>query len=125
MELTQAQLDHFDRDGFFFSPAPSLSRKWPCSTRRSYACTPSVGRRMFARKAAIRCVPVSRCRCTTSPSPNLPGIRAFNPAGYIAQRDFTPIECLSDDCLLNDYDVPLPWKDGTPAEQLSGLREAA
>ncbi|MFN0314259.1 MAG: phytanoyl-CoA dioxygenase family protein [Burkholderiales bacterium] len=52
-------------------------------------------------------------------------IRAFNRPGYIAQRDFTPIECLPDDCLLKDYDVPLPWKDGTPADQLAGLRAAA
>ena len=33
---------------------------------------------------------------------------------YIAHRDFTPIECLPDDCLLRPYEVPLPWKDGTP-----------
>ena len=33
---------------------------------------------------------------------------------YIAHRDFTPIECLPDDCLLRNYDVPLPWQDGTP-----------
>jgi ectoine hydroxylase len=35
--------------------------------------------------------------------------------GYIAHRDFTPIVTLPDDCLLRDYDVALPWKDGTPA----------
>ena len=52
-------------------------------------------------------------------------IRRFKRPGYIAHRDFTPIECLPDDCLLKDYDVPLPWKDGTPAEQLRGLLEAA
>ena len=33
---------------------------------------------------------------------------------YIAHRDFTPIECLPDDCLSNDYPVDLPWKDGVP-----------
>ncbi|HEY5870961.1 MAG TPA: proline hydroxylase, partial [Candidatus Tectomicrobia bacterium] len=37
---------------------------------------------------------------------------------YIAHRDFTPIQCLPDDCLLKDYDVPLPWQDGTPASAL-------
>ena len=37
---------------------------------------------------------------------------------YIAHRDFTPIACLPDDCLLKDYDVPLPWKDGTPEAAL-------
>ena len=34
--------------------------------------------------------------------------------GYIAHRDFTPIECLPDDCLVKDDEVPLPWKDGMP-----------
>jgi len=52
-------------------------------------------------------------------------IRRFKRPGYIAHRDFTPIECLPDDCLLKEYAVPLPWKDGTPAEELQGLREAA
>jgi len=52
-------------------------------------------------------------------------IRRFKRPGYIAHRDFTPIECLPDDCLLRAYDVPLPWKDGTPAEELQGLKEAA
>ncbi len=47
-------------------------------------------------------------------------IRRFKRPGYIAHRDFTPIECLPDDCLLKHYDVPLPWKDGTPAEELQG-----
>ena len=52
-------------------------------------------------------------------------IRRFKRPGYIAHRDFTPIRCLPDDCLLKDYDVPLPWKDGTPAEELQGLLKAA
>jgi ectoine hydroxylase len=45
-------------------------------------------------------------------------IRRFKRPEYIAHRDFTPIECLPDDCLLADYPVSLPWKDGTPAEAL-------
>jgi ectoine hydroxylase len=45
-------------------------------------------------------------------------IRRFKRPGYIAHRDFTPIKCLPDDCLLKDYDVALPWKNGTPAEEL-------
>ena len=45
-------------------------------------------------------------------------IRRFKRPEYIAHRDFTPIECLPDDCLLRDYPVQLPWKDGTPAEAL-------
>ena len=52
-------------------------------------------------------------------------IRRFKRPGYIAHRDFTPIECLPDDCLLKDYAVPLPWRDGTPADELQGLKEAA
>ncbi len=45
-------------------------------------------------------------------------IRRFQRPEYIAHRDFNPIRCLPDDCLLMDYPVPLPWKDGTPAEAL-------
>ena len=45
-------------------------------------------------------------------------IRRFKRPEYIAHRDFTPIECLPDDCLLKDHDVPLPWKDGTPEAAL-------
>jgi ectoine hydroxylase len=45
-------------------------------------------------------------------------IRRFKRPEYIAHRDFTPIECLPDDCLLRDYDVPLPWQDGTPEAAL-------
>jgi ectoine hydroxylase len=37
---------------------------------------------------------------------------------YIAHRDFTPIECLPDDCLLKDYPVDLPWAKGMPASAL-------
>lgn len=45
-------------------------------------------------------------------------IRRFKRPEYIAHRDFTPIQCLPDDCLLRDYEVALPWEDGTPAEAL-------
>jgi len=45
-------------------------------------------------------------------------IRRFKRPEYIAHRDFTPLQCLPDDCLLKDYDVPLPWQDGTPASAL-------
>ena len=37
---------------------------------------------------------------------------------YIAHRDFTPIRCLPDDCLLTDCPVEVPWKDGLPASAL-------
>ncbi len=52
-------------------------------------------------------------------------IRRFKRPGYIAHRDFTPIQCLPDDCLLKPYDVPVPWKDGTPASELQPLAVAA
>jgi ectoine hydroxylase len=52
-------------------------------------------------------------------------IRRYKRPGYIAHRDFTPIRTLPDDCLLEHYDVPLPWKDGTPAEELAGSLKAA
>ena len=45
-------------------------------------------------------------------------IRRFKRPEYIAHRDFTPIECLPDDCLLKSYPVELPWKDGTPASAM-------
>jgi ectoine hydroxylase len=45
-------------------------------------------------------------------------IRRFKRPEYIAHRDFTPIDCLPDDCLLKDYSVDLPWKNGMPASAL-------
>jgi ectoine hydroxylase len=48
-------------------------------------------------------------------------IRRFKRPGYIAHRDFAPLRCLPDDCLLVDYPVPTPWKTGTPAEELRGV----
>jgi len=45
-------------------------------------------------------------------------IRRFKRPEYIAHRDFTPIECLPDDCLLVDYPVEVPWKSGMPASAL-------
>jgi ectoine hydroxylase len=45
-------------------------------------------------------------------------IRRFKRPEYIAHRDFTPIRCLPDDCLLREYPVELPWKDGMPASAL-------
>ena len=41
-------------------------------------------------------------------------IRRFKRKEYIAHRDFTPIKCLPDDCLIKEYDVDLPWKNGVP-----------
>jgi ectoine hydroxylase len=52
-------------------------------------------------------------------------IRRFKRPGYIAHRDFAPIRSLPDDCLVKHYDVPLPWKDGTPPEELEGVLKAA
>jgi hypothetical protein len=49
----------------------------------------------------------------------------FKRPAYIAHRDFTPITPLPDDCLLRDYDVALPWQDGTPEEALKPVPVAA
>ena len=45
-------------------------------------------------------------------------IKRFKRPGYIAHRQFAPIECLPDDCLLSNYEVSLPWGDGIPNEEL-------
>jgi ectoine hydroxylase len=45
-------------------------------------------------------------------------IRRYKRPEYIAHRNFTPIVCLPDDCLLKDYPVDLPWKDGMPESAL-------
>jgi len=45
-------------------------------------------------------------------------IRRFKRPEYIAHRDFNPIECLPDDCLLKPYPVDLPWKNGMPESAL-------
>ena len=50
-------------------------------------------------------------------------IRRFKRPEYIAHRDFTPIECLGDDCLLRKDPVDLPWKDGLPASALRTSQE--
>jgi ectoine hydroxylase len=56
-------------------------------------------------------------------------IRRFKRPEYIAHRDFTPIVCLGDDCLLRTDPVDLPWQDGLPASalqtSLEPLTEAA
>ena len=45
-------------------------------------------------------------------------IRRFKRPEYIAHRDFSAIQCLPDDCLLRNYPVDLPWRDGIPASAL-------
>jgi ectoine hydroxylase len=53
-------------------------------------------------------------------------IRRFKRPEYIAHRDFTPIACLPDDCLLREHAVALPWKNGMPASALvTSLEEIA
>jgi len=42
-------------------------------------------------------------------------IRRFKRKEYIAHRDFTPIECLPDDCLTKEYEVNLPSEKGVPS----------
>ena len=51
-------------------------------------------------------------------------VRRFKRPEYIAHRDFTPIDCRPDDCLLKGYPVDLPWRDGTPAAALTGAAGA-
>ena len=50
-------------------------------------------------------------------------IRRFKRPEFIAHRDFTPIDCLPDDCLSKSYPVDLPWKDGLPASALETSTE--
>jgi len=50
-------------------------------------------------------------------------IQRFKRKEYIAHRNFDPIECLPDDCLLKDYDVDLPWKNGLPASAFETSQE--
>jgi len=45
-------------------------------------------------------------------------IRRFKRPEFIAHRDFSPIGCLPDDCLLRRSPVDLPWKDGMPSGAL-------
>jgi ectoine hydroxylase len=45
-------------------------------------------------------------------------IRRFKRPEYIAHRDFRPIECLPDDCLLSESPVDLPWSAGLPPSAL-------
>jgi ectoine hydroxylase len=45
-------------------------------------------------------------------------IRRHKRPEYIAHRDFTPIEMLPDDCLLEPYPVDVPWKHGLPESAL-------
>jgi ectoine hydroxylase len=56
-------------------------------------------------------------------------IRRFKRPEYIAHRDFTPISCLADDCLLARPPVDLPWAAGMPASalqtSLAGIGETA
>ena len=51
-------------------------------------------------------------------------IRRFKRPEFIAHRDFSPIECLPDDCLLVDYPVEVPWQAGMPASALVTSSEA-
>ncbi len=50
-------------------------------------------------------------------------IRRYKRPEYIAHRDFTPIQTLPEDCLLKDYAVDLPWKNGMPPSALQTSAE--
>lgn len=45
-------------------------------------------------------------------------IRRYKRPEYIAHRDFAPIECLADDCLVAHPPVDLPWAQGMPSSAL-------
>ncbi len=45
-------------------------------------------------------------------------VRRFKRPEFIAHREFAPIECLPDDCLVKPCPVDLPWKNGMPAGAL-------
>ena len=45
-------------------------------------------------------------------------IRRHQRPEFIAHRDFAPIACLPDNCLLAEAPVELPWKNGMPASAL-------
>ena len=45
-------------------------------------------------------------------------VRRFKRPEYIAHRNFEPIECLADDCLLTQAPVTLPWAKGMPGSAL-------
>jgi ectoine hydroxylase len=51
-------------------------------------------------------------------------IRRFKRPEFIAHRDFTPISCLPDDCLLRASPVEVPWKNGMPASALATSAES-
>ena len=50
-------------------------------------------------------------------------IRRFKRPEFIAHRDFSPIDCLPDDCLLRNSPVELPWKEGMPSSALATSAE--
>ena len=52
-------------------------------------------------------------------------VRRFKRPGYIAHRDFAPIKTLPDDCMMKEYPVDLPWKDGVPEVEQKSLLKAA
>ena len=53
-------------------------------------------------------------------------IRRFKRKEYIAHRNFSPIECLPDDCLTKEYEIELPWKNGVPSSAYeTSLKEIA
>jgi ectoine hydroxylase len=48
-------------------------------------------------------------------------IRRHKRPEYIAHRDFTSITSLPDDCLVKNYPVDLPWKDGVHCECIANV----
>lgn len=126
MKLTAGQLEQFEREGYLFFPGmfrPDEVRILLDEVPRLYAQqrpenvrekgSDAVRTNFAAHLSPWNRVAVYLSLCAVSNH-----IRRFKRPEYIAHRDFAPLECLPDDCLLRDYEVPLPWRNGTPPSAL-------
>ena len=101
---------HFDADGRYV-PAGIVSPKGPAGSMILFhSC--------LVHASGSNLSPYNRVSVYLSLCAISNHIRRFKRPEYIAHRDFTPITCLPDDCLLKPYPVDLPWKDGVPASAL-------
>lgn len=132
MRLDSAQLEQFDRDGYLFFPSlftaeeigtltdevPRLyAQRRPENVREkgSEAVRTNFAAHLYSNPFA---------RLARHPRMVEPVQQIFGEPLYMHQFkingkaafDGDVWQCLPDDCLFVDYDVPLPWKDGTPAE---------
>ncbi|MBI2753474.1 MAG: hypothetical protein HYX46_08170 [Betaproteobacteria bacterium] len=115
MKLTPSQIAEFERDGYLFFP----SLFTPAEIKVLTDEVPGI----YAQRRPENV----RERTGDVVGTNFAAHLYSYPFAKLARhpRMVRPIECLPDDCLLRHYDVPLPWKDGTPAEELQGVLKAA